>query len=55
VGRMVTLADMYQMWAVTSRPLSYEPNFSHLRNKNNVDHTYPKPYYSFSRASITLK
>jgi hypothetical protein len=30
-------------------------NFSHPRNEYNVDHTYPKPYYSFSRASITLK
>jgi hypothetical protein len=43
------------MWAVTTRPLEKQPNFSHPRNENNVDHTYPKPYYFFFCTSITLK
>jgi hypothetical protein len=44
-------SHMYQMSAV--RPLN-KPNFAHLRNENNVNHTYPKPYYFVRCCFINL-
>jgi hypothetical protein len=44
-------SHMYQMWAV--RPLN-TPNFSHIRNENNVNHTHPKPGYLLRCYSINL-